>query len=72
MNNQANTDHNDSAEFDRTKIYENLDHQPEPEGYNKKIPWIVQQQVAATNGIHYVDRIGKLDDYPFSIYLFLR
>lgn len=50
--------------FDRTKIYEKLDYQPEPKGYAGKLPWTVQQQVAATNGVQYLDRIGKLDDYP--------
>ena len=50
--------------FERSKIYEQLDYQPEPEGYKGKLPWTVQQQIAATNGVQYVDRIGKLDDYP--------
>ena len=50
--------------FNRSKIYEKLDYHPQPEGYNKSISWIVQNQIAATNGIHYIDRIGKLDHYP--------
>lgn len=51
-------------QFDKTKIYEKLDYKPEPEGYSKRLSWIVQQQVAATNGKQYIDRIGKLNDYP--------
>lgn len=51
-------------EFNKSKIYEKLDYQPQPEGYSSEIPWVVQQQIAATNGIHYVDRIGKLQNYP--------
>lgn len=50
--------------FDRSKIYENLTYQPEPPGYKGKLPWTVQQQVAATNGVQYLDRIGKLNEYP--------
>jgi SAM-dependent methyltransferase/uncharacterized protein YbaR (Trm112 family) len=52
------------TEFNRTKIYEKLDYEKEPDGYRSNIPWIVQQQIAATNGIHYKDRIGKLSEYP--------
>ncbi len=55
---------NISEDFNRSKIYEKMDYVPEPTGYASKIPWIVQQQIAATNGIHYVDRIGKLRDFP--------
>lgn len=56
---------NDSGiDFQRSKIYEKLDYQPQPPNYNKKIPWVIQQQIAATNGMHYVDSIGKLDEYP--------
>ena len=51
-------------DFDKTKIYENLNYTIEPNNYKSKIHWIVQQQIAATNGIHYIDRIGKLNDYP--------
>lgn len=53
-----------AEEFDRSKIYEKLESLPEPVGYNSKIPWTIQQQIAATNGIHYVDSIGKLDKVP--------
>lgn len=52
------------TEFDRSKIYENLDYQPEPKNYSGKIPWKVQQQISATNGIHYKDTVGYLNDYP--------
>lgn len=55
---------NSSEQFDRSKIYEKLEYKPEPPGYSNKIPWIIQQQVAATNGIHFVDSIGKLDEIP--------
>lgn len=58
-----NTDIYD-IEFERAKIYEKLDYLPQPIGYKGKLPWTVQQQIAATNGIQYVDRIGKLKDYP--------
>ena len=54
---------NDS-EFDKTKIYEQLEYLPKPQGYNKNIPWTVQQQISATNGIQYGDIVGKLDTYP--------
>lgn len=53
-----------NIDFDKTKIYENLTYTNEPENYSANIPWIVQQQIAATNGIHYIDRIGQLNDYP--------
>lgn len=55
---------NINEDFNRSKIYEKMDYAPEPAGYSSNIPWIVQQQIAATNGIHYVDRIGRLKDYP--------
>lgn len=55
---------NDQTEFIRQKIYEKLDYQPEPEIYQSRVPWIIQQQIAATNGIHYADRIGRLSDFP--------
>lgn len=58
------TDLNKESSFDRQKIYEKLDYEAEPIDYQQSIPWTVQQQVAATNGIHYIDRIGKLKDYP--------
>jgi ubiquinone/menaquinone biosynthesis C-methylase UbiE/uncharacterized protein YbaR (Trm112 family) len=48
----------------KDRIYEKLSTQPEPPGYSGLIPWIVQQQVAATNGIHYVNSIGTLNEYP--------
>lgn len=48
----------------KDRIYEKLSTHPEPAGYSGKIPWIVQQQVAATNGIHYVNSIGELNEYP--------
>jgi len=51
-------------EFNRSKIYEKLDYEKEPPGYNKDVPWIVQQQIGATNGLHYIERIGKLNSYP--------
>jgi ubiquinone/menaquinone biosynthesis C-methylase UbiE/uncharacterized protein YbaR (Trm112 family) len=51
-------------EYDRKRIYENLDYQPEPPQYNAPIPWKVQMQIASTNGIHYTDRVGKLKEYP--------
>ena len=41
---------NDS-EFDKSKIYEQLEYLPKPQGYNKNIPWTVQQQISATNRI---------------------
>ena len=51
-------------ENNRSKIYEQLSYSPQPENYSSNIPWIVQQQIAATNGIHYIDRLGKLKNYP--------
>lgn len=54
----------DNSNFDRSKIYEQLIYEPEPLNYSGKLPWLIQQQIAATNGIHYVDRIGKVKDYP--------
>jgi ubiquinone/menaquinone biosynthesis C-methylase UbiE/uncharacterized protein YbaR (Trm112 family) len=54
----------ETENFNRSKIYEKLDYLPEPAAYNSKLPWTVQCQVAATNGVHYVDRLGKLKDYP--------
>ena len=49
---------------ERSKIYEKLDYKPAPPDYKGKLPWTVQQQIAATNGIQYADRVGKLTDYP--------
>lgn len=57
-------EHTYDIEFERSKIYEKLEYIPEPENYTGKLPWTVQQQIAATNGIQYVDRIGKLKGYP--------
>src|SRR5882724_10810501 len=54
----------DEIDFNRSKIYEKLDYEKEPENYAGGISWIVQQQIGATNGIHYLDRIGKLSGYP--------
>ncbi len=51
-------------QFNKSKVYEILDYNPEPPNYKSKVPWTVQQQIAATNGRHYVDRIGNLKDYP--------
>ncbi len=52
------------TEFDKSKIYEKLNYAPEPQGYTSKVPWKVQQQISATNGIHYAESIGRLDQYP--------
>ena len=48
----------------KDRIYEKLIVKPEPPDYKGKIPWIVQQQVAATNGIHFLNSIGELSEYP--------
>lgn len=53
-----------SLEFERSKIYEKLDYKPQPANYKGKLSWIIQQQIAATNGIQYVDKVGKMQDYP--------
>jgi len=50
--------------FDRTKIYEKLEYEPEPPGYDGRIPWVVQQHVAGSNGCHYIDQVGKLRRIP--------
>ncbi|MEM7102359.1 MAG: methyltransferase domain-containing protein [Bacteroidota bacterium] len=55
---------NTNSEFDKSKIYENLEKIAQPKDYQGKIPWIVQQQIADTNGIHYKQLKGKLDEYP--------
>lgn len=60
MNSKINV----STEFNRSKIYEKLEYAPQPSGYNSKLSWTVQQQIAATNGLHYIDIIGKLNHYP--------
>ena len=49
-----------NIEFDRSKIYEKLDYTPQPPDYQGKLPWKVQQQIAATNGIQYADMVEKL------------
>ena len=51
-------------EFNRSKIFEKLELIPEPKNYSSSIPWVVQNQIAATNGFHYLDQIGKLKEYP--------
>ena len=51
-------------EFEKAKIFEKLKYEPEPSDYFGKIPWTVQQQIGATNGIHYLSLIGKLSEYP--------
>ncbi len=60
----AMSDTNSIIDNNRSKIYEKLDYNPQPAGYDSKIPWIVQQQISATNGIHYMNRVGKLKEYP--------
>lgn len=54
----------DTKEFEKSKVYEKLDYSPEPKNYKGQIPWKVQQQIAATNGIHYISAIGKLEKFP--------
>ena len=54
----------ESDQFIRRKVYQNLNVQPEPAGYNGKVAWRVQQQIAHTNGKHYAGTVGKLDEYP--------
>jgi ubiquinone/menaquinone biosynthesis C-methylase UbiE/uncharacterized protein YbaR (Trm112 family) len=54
----------ESSLFDRSKIYERLEISPKPQHYKGKLPWTVQQQIAATNGIHFKDSIGFLTEYP--------
>jgi ubiquinone/menaquinone biosynthesis C-methylase UbiE/uncharacterized protein YbaR (Trm112 family) len=53
-----------NPEVVRERIYEQLGTRPQPSNYSGKIPWIVQQQIAATNGIHFMDTIGTLSEYP--------
>ena len=48
----------------KDRVYEKLSTRPEPSDYSGKIPWIVQQQIAATNGIHFLNAIGALKEYP--------
>ena len=54
----------DNTEEITKRIFESLDTAPKPAGYVGKIPWTVQQQIAATNGVHFLDTIGKLQEYP--------
>jgi ubiquinone/menaquinone biosynthesis C-methylase UbiE/uncharacterized protein YbaR (Trm112 family) len=54
----------DASFFERNKIYEKLQTFPEPADYRGKIPWTVQQQIAATNGVHFIKAIGHLKEYP--------
>lgn len=54
-----------AIEFNRERIYQKLDYLPEPKFYNSPVNWIVQNQIADTNGMHYRDRLGKLKEYPF-------
>ncbi len=55
---------NHNTDTKNPKIYETLEYIPKPDNYSSKIPWSVQLQIGATNGIHYKDRVGKLNDYP--------
>ena len=55
---------NKEPSFIQTKIYEKLEYDPEPEGYDSNIPWLIQQQIAATNGKHYAKQIGYLKEIP--------
>jgi uncharacterized protein len=48
----------------KERVYERLDTRPQPPHYDGKIPWVVQQQIAATNGIHFLNTIGTLSEYP--------
>lgn len=50
--------------FIKSKIYEKLDYLETPSSYNGDIPWVLQNQIAATNGIHYANRVGKLNTVP--------
>ncbi len=45
---------------ERSKIYEKPDYTPQPPDYKGKLPWTVQQQIAASNGIQYADMVEKL------------
>lgn len=48
----------------KSKIYERLEYKPQPLNYNSEISWLIQQQISATNGIHYKDLVGKLRSIP--------
>jgi uncharacterized protein len=64
VNTESRLSYKVDPEVVRERVYERLDTRPQPTGYAGKIPWIVQQQIAATNGIHFVDTIGTLSEYP--------
>ncbi len=64
INTESRLSYKVKPEVVREKIYEKLDTKVQPTGYTGKIPWIVQQQIAATNGIHFIDSIGTLSEYP--------
>lgn len=55
---------NNIAEFNKSKIYEKLDFLDKPSDYDLDLPWVIQNQIAATNGIHYADMLGKLHEIP--------
>ena len=50
--------------FTRGRIYANIGSKPGPKNYENVIPWNVQGLIAGTNGTHYLNRIGKLKEYP--------
>ena len=54
---------------ERSKIYEKLDYTPQPPDYKGKLPWTVQQQIAATNGIQYADRVGPCSKKDYILIL---
>lgn len=45
-------------------VHETSIYSEQPANYSSKIPWVVQQQIAATNGIHYKNSTGKMQEYP--------
>ncbi len=64
INRESRLSYKVNPETVRERIYERLDTRPQPAQYTGKIPWIVQQQIAATNGIHFLNTIGTLSEYP--------
>jgi SAM-dependent methyltransferase/uncharacterized protein YbaR (Trm112 family) len=48
----------------KDKIYEDLETVSRPAGYKERLPWAVQQQIAATNGNHFRASVGRLTEYP--------
>ena len=64
INRESRLSYKVNPETVRERIYERLDTRPQPAQYAGKIPWIVQQQIAATNGIHFLNTIGTLSEYP--------